>query len=71
MREHEAKNTTGYMTLPINRRLTLDRRTAALRAGKRGLRVEEVQDIWLPMIERVVLLPTNWVVNSGVLVGIR
>lgn len=73
--QNEGKQFTGIEVrnrwyAAMNRRLTLDRRTAAMRLGKKGLNVEEVQGIWTPVVGNKEALPANWVVNSGVLVGI-
>ncbi len=55
----------------MNSRLTLDRRTAALARGKRSLKPQDIERIWLPIIENNSELPPKWVVNCGVLVGIK
>ncbi|TBU39135.1 hypothetical protein BD309DRAFT_993974 [Dichomitus squalens] len=55
----------------VDRRLTLDRRTAVLAKGKKDLRPRDVDRIWSPIIEDHKKLPEGWVGNSGVLVGIK
>ncbi|KAI1792646.1 hypothetical protein LXA43DRAFT_887218 [Ganoderma leucocontextum] len=55
----------------IDRRLTLDRRTSVLNRSKKGLTASKVSQIWGPIIENFSNLPTGWVGNSGVLVGIK
>ncbi|KAI0822878.1 hypothetical protein BC628DRAFT_1411930 [Trametes gibbosa] len=56
----------------INRRLTLDRRVAALLLGKkRKRRIQLVEEIWSPLLEDERSLPPRWVTDSGVLVGIK
>ncbi len=56
----------------MNFRLTLDRRTAAFAPkGKKSLKPQEVERIWLPILENNTNLPPNWAVDGGVLVGIR
>ncbi|TFK78254.1 hypothetical protein K466DRAFT_615478 [Polyporus arcularius HHB13444] len=53
-------------------RLNLDRRTAAVsKKGKKALRPQEVEMIWMPVIEKGNELPLKWVVDCGVLVGIK
>ncbi|KAH9848810.1 hypothetical protein C2E23DRAFT_738868 [Lenzites betulinus] len=56
----------------INRRLTLDRRVAALLLGKkRKRRIQLVEGIWSPLLEDERSIPPRWVTDSGVLVGIK
>ncbi|TFK77633.1 hypothetical protein K466DRAFT_619907, partial [Polyporus arcularius HHB13444] len=55
----------------INSRLTLDRRTAAMAKGKKSLKPRDVESIWLPVIDKSENLPRWWVVDCGVLVGIK
>ncbi len=55
----------------LESRLNLDRRTAAMAKGKRALRPLEVERIWLPILDDSENLPPKWVIDSGVLVGIR
>ncbi|TFK88719.1 hypothetical protein K466DRAFT_612852 [Polyporus arcularius HHB13444] len=55
----------------INARLNLDRRTAAIARGKKALNPPEIERIWLPIIEKGHELPPRWVLDSGVLVGIK
>ena len=56
----------------INRRLSLDREVAALTTGKRRKRaIGAVDKIWRILAEDGQHLPDDWVVNYGVLVGIR
>ncbi|TFK80710.1 hypothetical protein K466DRAFT_636194 [Polyporus arcularius HHB13444] len=63
---------TNRFYATLESRLSLDRRTAALYAtGRKALRPQEVERIWLPVIDRSSDLPPRWVVNCGVLVGIK
>ncbi len=63
---------TNRFYATLESRLSLDRRTAALCAtGRKALRPQEVERIWLPVIDRGSDLPPRWVVNCGVLVGIK
>ena len=57
----------------LDARLTLDRRTAAIAVGKKALRATEpeVERIWHAILENGKNLPPKWVVDSGVLVGIK
>ena len=66
--EQEIRN-RWYAT--IERRLTLDRRTATMAKGKKDLRPRMVERIWFPVIEGSLFLPPEWVANSEVLVGIK
>ncbi len=58
-----------YATLEA--RLMLDRRTAMMGRGKKALRPQDVERIWLPVLEVGDGLPPKWVGNNGVLVGIK
>ncbi len=62
---------TNRFFATLESRLTLDRRTAAIARGKRALRPEDVSRIWLPIIDKGSELPTKWVRDNGVLVGIK
>ncbi|TBU36197.1 hypothetical protein BD309DRAFT_878765, partial [Dichomitus squalens] len=55
----------------IERRLTLDRRTAVLAKGKTDLKQGDVECIWAPIVENYRDLPKGWVGNSRVLVDIK
>ncbi|TBU21221.1 hypothetical protein BD311DRAFT_679007 [Dichomitus squalens] len=55
----------------IDRRLTLDRRTAVLAKCKHDLKQGDVEAIWAPTIQGYRDLPEGWVGNGGVLVGIK
>ncbi len=55
----------------LESRLNLDRRTATLAGGKRALKPRDVERIWSPIVENLEELPPRWVVNGGVLVGIK
>ncbi|TFK85300.1 hypothetical protein K466DRAFT_622419, partial [Polyporus arcularius HHB13444] len=55
----------------IDRRLDLDRRSCASYLGKRALNAKTVASIWRPILEARDELPSNWVTDSGVLVGIK
>ncbi|TFK95021.1 ribonuclease H-like protein [Polyporus arcularius HHB13444] len=63
---------TNRLYAALQSRLELDRRTAAIaKGGKKALKPQEVEQIWLPILEKSELLPPKWVVNNGVLVGIK
>ncbi len=62
---------TNRFYATMESRLTLDRRTAALSRGKRALKPRDVEQIWLPILQDKDNLPPKWVVDGGVLVGIR
>ncbi len=66
-----ANEVTNRFYSTIDSRLNLDRRTAAISRGKRSLKPQDVERIWLPVIEDGSDLPPKWVVNNGVLVGIK
>ncbi len=68
--EHTAEEIANRFYAVMNSRLVLDRRTAALAKGKKGLRPHNIANIWLPVLENGEALPPKWVVDSGVLVGI-
>ncbi|KAI9059934.1 hypothetical protein FKP32DRAFT_1578912, partial [Trametes sanguinea] len=55
----------------IDDRLKIDRRMTAKSLGKNALQEAEVDAIWRPMLHDSTVLPTDWVQNNGVLVGIR
>ncbi len=55
----------------MDSRLSLDRRTAAIAKGKKALKAQDVRRIWQPVLEDTSNLPTEWVTDSGVLVGIK
>ena len=69
--EFNENEVTNRFYATLNSRLVLDRRTAARALSKRALQPEEVDLIWSPVIENYTSLPHNWVVDSGVLVGIK
>ncbi|KAI0360309.1 hypothetical protein OH77DRAFT_1393583 [Trametes cingulata] len=54
----------------LGHRLDLDRRSAARHLGKRALKPEDVEAMWLPVIEHGSYLVPGWATNGGVLVGI-
>ncbi len=62
---------TNRFYAALDTRLDLDRRTSTMARGKRALKPLDVERIWLLIIERNTNLPPNWVVDGGVLVGIR
>ncbi len=62
---------TNRFYAALESRLNLDRRTAAMAASKRALKPQDVETIWRPVLEGKDSLPPNWVVNNGVLVGIK
>lgn len=69
--EFTEQEVTNRFYVTLDSRLNLDRRTAAVAKGKRSIKPCDVERIWKPIIENVEALPPKWVVNSGVLVGIR
>ncbi len=69
--EFSVTEVTNRFYSALDSRLNLDRRTAAMTTSKKGLRPQEVEQVWLPILERRDNLPPRWVVDSGVLVGIR
>ncbi len=70
-KDFSAREITNRFYACLNTRLDLDRRTAAMACGKKALKPVDVERIWLPILEGKDNLPPNWVVNGGVLVGIR
>ncbi|KAI0767093.1 hypothetical protein C8Q74DRAFT_1317919 [Fomes fomentarius] len=69
--EFTENEVTNRLHTTINAWLTLDRRTAALAKGKKALSPDEVAQIWMPVLENKTKLPLGWVVDNGVLVGIK
>ncbi len=69
--ECTVQEVTNRFYAALDSRLDLDRRTSALAKGKRALRPHDVERIWLPLLEDASNLPPKWVVDGGVLVGIR
>ncbi|KAH9847174.1 hypothetical protein C2E23DRAFT_742439 [Lenzites betulinus] len=67
-KEHTTKEVESRWTATINRRLNLDRRTALMKGS--GLTAAEVEEIWYPILKDKENLPTDWVLKTGVLVGI-
>ncbi len=70
-RDFAEQEVTNRFFATMNTRLTLDRRTAAQARGKKALKPKEVEKIWSLILEDGENLPPKWVVNSGVLVGIK
>ncbi|TBU26610.1 hypothetical protein BD311DRAFT_667103 [Dichomitus squalens] len=68
---HDKQEVINAWRATIERRLTLDRRTAVLAKGKKDLKQGNVAAIWAPIIDGYKDLPEGWVGNSGVLVGIK
>ncbi len=66
-----AQEVTNRFYSTMDSRLTLDRRTSAKAKGKKALKPQDVERIWLPVIGKGLSLPPNWVVDDGVLVGIK
>ncbi len=62
---------TNRFYATLESRLSLDRRTAAQARSKKALKPQDVERIWLPVIDNNEELPPKWVVNYGVLVGIK
>ncbi len=69
--EHSNIEVTNRLYAALDSRLTLDRRTAAIARGRKALKPQDVERIWSPIIEHKDSLPPRWVVDSGVLVGIK
>ena len=69
--EFTEREITNRFYAAIDSRLTLDRRVSAMATGKKALKPEDVERIWMPILERGKDLPPGWVVNGGVLVGIK
>lgn len=58
----------------IEKRLTMERMVIAAIPTKRksrGRQIESLEETWLPIISDTKLLPYDWAVNCGVLVGIK
>ncbi|KAI9069298.1 hypothetical protein FKP32DRAFT_1559974 [Trametes sanguinea] len=55
----------------IEGRLKMDRAMVSEALGKRALQAQEVESIWLPLLQDSANLPLNWVRTNGVLAGIR
>ncbi|OSC98504.1 hypothetical protein PYCCODRAFT_1447396 [Trametes coccinea BRFM310] len=56
----------------LARRLDLDRRTAALTPGKKGkMRARRIDAVWRPLLEDMECETHEWVIDCGVLVGIK
>ncbi|KAI0714822.1 hypothetical protein C8Q76DRAFT_618150 [Earliella scabrosa] len=70
-REFTQREVINRFFAALDARLTLDRRTAAIASGKKALRATEVEQIWIPVLENGKDLPPKWVVDVGVLVGIK
>ncbi|KAI0745338.1 hypothetical protein C8Q76DRAFT_764616 [Earliella scabrosa] len=69
--EHSRAEVENRWHAALTSRLALDRRTAARASGKKALTAERVARIWGPVIEGADGLPDGWVLDSGVLVGIK
>ncbi|TFK80162.1 hypothetical protein K466DRAFT_638221 [Polyporus arcularius HHB13444] len=69
--EFTKREITNRFYAALDARLTLDRRVAAMASSKRALKPDDVERIWMPVLDNSKELPPNWVVQSGVLVGIR
>ncbi|KAM5543386.1 hypothetical protein V8D89_002971 [Ganoderma adspersum] len=70
-RQFTAQEVMNRWYATINQRLSLDRRTAAISVGKRSLNPASVEAIWTPVLDKKDELPEHWVVDCGVLVGIK
>ncbi len=70
-KEFTKSEITNRFYATLDARLTLDRRVAAMASSKRALKPDDVERIWMPVIDDSKELPPNWVVQSGVLVGIK
>ncbi|KAI0323485.1 hypothetical protein GY45DRAFT_1264491, partial [Cubamyces sp. BRFM 1775] len=67
--EQEVRN-RWYVTL--DRRLSLERQVVALAPAKCRAKLARVLEaVWSPILNSSSDLPPNWVVNGGVLVGIK
>ncbi|KAI0710983.1 hypothetical protein C8Q76DRAFT_572527, partial [Earliella scabrosa] len=69
--EHSEAEIENRWRAAVNARLTLDRRTAARAIGRKALNAERVAKIWGPVVEGLDRLPKEWVLDCGVLVGIK
>ncbi|RPD52198.1 hypothetical protein L227DRAFT_515021 [Lentinus tigrinus ALCF2SS1-6] len=69
--EFSVSEVTNRLYASLEARLNLDRRTAAMAKGKKALKPQDVERTWLSILEGGLDLPPNWVVNCGVLVGIK
>ncbi|TFK78766.1 hypothetical protein K466DRAFT_612674 [Polyporus arcularius HHB13444] len=69
--EFSEQEITNRFYACMNGRLDLDRRTAAMAKGKKSLKPSDVSRIWLPILDNKDSLPPRWVVDYGVLVGIK
>ncbi|RPD58238.1 hypothetical protein L226DRAFT_466248 [Lentinus tigrinus ALCF2SS1-7] len=69
--EFTRRETTNRFYSALESRLMVDRRVAAKASSKRALKPDDVARIWHPILEDRDNLPPNWVVQSGVLVGIK
>ncbi|KAH9911095.1 uncharacterized protein BXZ73DRAFT_57341 [Epithele typhae] len=71
-REHSEREVKQRWYATAERRLDLDRRTAAQMDGKkRKQTIYRVEQIWKPLLEDSEDLPEDWVTSCGVLVGIK
>ncbi|TFK89514.1 ribonuclease H-like protein [Polyporus arcularius HHB13444] len=70
-KEFTEREITNRFYMTLDTRLNLDRRTAALAKGRKSLKPHEVERIWLPIIDKKESLPPKWVIDGGVLVGIK
>ncbi|TFK78243.1 hypothetical protein K466DRAFT_615492 [Polyporus arcularius HHB13444] len=69
--EFTVQYVTNRFFSTLESRLGLDRRTAVRARGKFSLTPSEVDRIWSPILNEGKDLPPGWVVNCGVLVGIK
>ncbi len=69
--DFSVQEVTNRFYSTLDSRLNLDRRTAARARGKRALKPQDVDRIWRPILENKDNLPSKWVIDCGVLVGIK
>lgn len=70
--EFTKKEVTNRWYAALTRRVDLDRRVAALTPGKKGkARARNVDRVWRPLLADIDCQTHEWVIDSGVLVGIK
>ncbi|KAI0641794.1 hypothetical protein C8Q79DRAFT_918924 [Trametes meyenii] len=70
-RDFTLEEITNRWYATMNQRLALDRGAAAKYLGKRALNPKRVNTVWRPILEGAAALQDDWVLDGGVLVGIR
>ncbi|KAH9885427.1 hypothetical protein C8Q73DRAFT_769902 [Cubamyces lactineus] len=70
--EFAERQVTNRWYSALNRRLDLERKVVALSLGKKRAKLQTKLDaVWRPLIEDLPDQSTDWVTDSGVLVGIK